>query len=331
LSYNHGMELAQVLAEKINDIVALAGYAPSVHNTQSWRVKTRGNKIFVRVDPRYRLVDGDPTGRQTIISLGIFSEALKIAAMVNGLHASKLTFDGEEVEIHICKSGDSDNSERSHTIAALKSRVTDRSIYRPIEISKSTRGQIIDAAKEITAKIWLLTDKNDVYKIAEYTSKGIGLALSNPNFRHELSTYLVVPWSKKRRGISTSSLYIPKILAVCEPLFMRLGIGLKQEVNLERRRWLSSSGIVLITTPGDMPDHWFEAGRAYLKVALKIEKLGLSQATSAAMVEASNYHEDVEAMLKTTQRLQGVIRIGQGSRHRVHSPRVSTKELITSS
>ncbi len=111
---------------------------------------------------------------------------------------------------------------------------------------------------------------------------------------------------------------------------MKLGIGIRSEVNLERKRWESASGIILITTVGDMPKYWFEAGRAYLQAALKVEQLGLSQATSAATVEASNYHEDVEKLVDTNQRLQSVIRIGKGVQNRNHSPRVTVEELLTS-
>jgi hypothetical protein len=110
---------------------------------------------------------------------------------------------------------------------------------------------------------------------------------------------------------------------------MKTGLGVTSEVKLERKRWLSSSGIIFITTAGDVPEYWFEAGRAYLHVALEIENQGLSQATSAATVEASNYHEDIERLLGTNERLQCVIRVGKGAKNRNHSPRVNVEDLLT--
>ena len=84
----------------------------------------------------------------------------------------------------------------------------------------------------------------------------------------------------------------------------------------------------MITTKGDLSDSWFAAGRRYLHVCLMLELMGISQATSAALVEASTFHEDIEAMLSTNERLQAVIRIGKGTSKRQPSPRISVSELL---
>lgn len=321
------MSTSELIKSQIKDIVSIAQYAPSVHNTQPWLVQTENDTIVVSIDPEHRLHDGDPTGRQTTISLGIFAEAVVLASKKFGLRKMDIQFMKDKARIKFVKGRALKVS--SEDIDALKSRATDRSIYSAADIKKKDSSKILKTTNGINAKAWVITDASDISKIAGLTAKGIGIALSNPSFRSELSKYLVVPWSRKNRGISTSSLYIPKILSLCEPLLMRAGIGIDTEVSLEKRRWLSASGIIFITTTGDMPYYWFEAGRAYLHVALKIEQLGFSQATSAATVEASNYHEDVETLLGTSQRLQSVIRIGKGVKSPHHSPRVPAEALIT--
>ncbi len=111
---------------------------------------------------------------------------------------------------------------------------------------------------------------------------------------------------------------------------LKLGLNTGKEAALEEKRWLSASAIVLITTEGDLHDDWFEAGRVYMRVSLEIERSGFSQATSAATVEAATFHEDIEKLLGTSQRLQAAIRIGKGVSKRKYSPRVSAEELITS-
>ncbi len=318
--------MKKTLNQNIESILSVALLAPSVHNTQPWRIHVDENTISIDIDPQYQLTDGDPTGRETIISLGIFVEAITIAASPFGLQTKTIHFQDQRAVIEFASTQVKKNKSE---LEALKNRVTDRSIYKHIEINTKTKRLLTRCAPKTKAKIWVITDQDEIQEVADLTAKGIGLALSNPSFRQELSNYLVVPWSTKKRGISTSSLYIPKLLAICEPVLIRLGIGLGSEVKLEHRRWESASAVILITTVGDMADYWFEAGRAYLRVALRIEELGLSQATSAATVEASNYHEDVENLVRTSQRLQSVIRIGKGAARRNHSPRVSVKELLT--
>jgi hypothetical protein len=321
------------ISRKLPAIIELARLAPSVHNTQPWSVTLDDDKIVVAIDAQHKLSDGDPTGRQTVISLGIFSEAVSLAACSLGFEVKQIRShnDRASIELNAEPRQPERQSKAKISVSLLKTRATDRSIYKLGKINRKTQQLIVDSTKFKTgAKVWVITERDAIDKVASWTAKGIGVALSNPAFRLELSRYLVLPWSKKKRGISVNSLYIPKPLAVCEPLFMKHGLGLKSEVALEKKRWLSASAVVCVTTKGDVPAYWFDAGRVYLHAALAIEATGLSQATSAAAVEASTYHEDVEALLKTEQRLQAVLRIGYGSTHRAYSPRLSSEELITS-
>jgi hypothetical protein len=321
------MKIENELKSRLPLILENARFAPSVHNTQPWKVHTENNCILVELDPDYLLKDGDPTGRETIISLGIFAEALSIAAEVEGFRTTAVKLQGKSLELQLQPSKGTPRS--MDLIDLLKARCTDRSIYRPTTLSDDMTIAIEHSWKKGGVSIHVVDDAQIIQTVADLTSKGIRLALSNPNFRKELSQYLVVPWSSKQRGISVKSLYIPGILADMEPVLMRLGIGLDAEARLEKERWESASAIVAITAAGDMPEYWLETGRAYLRVSLTIEKQGLSQATSAATVEASNYHEDIEDILHTNQRLQSMIRVGLGKKERHYSPRIAVEEMLT--
>lgn len=305
-------------------LIEIARLAPSVHNTQPWIISTDRENIEVRIDKGHKLGPGDPTGRQTIISLGIFSEAINLAAEEIGFKMTETKLSNDKVILKFKK-----DKPKVNEVKFIKKRATDRSIYEKVVIDKAAEGLIKKSWSGGTLKIWVMKDESFMKELAEFTSKGIRLALSNPEFRKELSDYLVLPWSGKKRGIAVWSLYIPAILAFMQPLLLKFGFNTGQEAKLERKRWLSASAVILITTDGDLHEDWFEAGRAYLRVSLAVEKLGLSQATSAATVEAATFHEDVEKMLGTNQRLQAVLRIGKGVKNRRYSPRLSTKELIT--
>lgn len=315
------------IEQHLRNILEIARFAPSVHNTQPWKVHLEDSSLWVELDHNYLLKDGDPTGRETIISLGIFAEALIIAAATEGFTASAVNLHDESLEIQLAPSKTA--SKQTDLIDLLKSRCTDRSIYQPTNVTDAMIAAIERSWRKGDVSIHVIDDDKVIRTVADLTSKGIRVALSNPDFRRELSQYLVVPWSSKQRGISVKSLYIPEILADMEPLLMRLGIGLDAEAKLEKERWESASAVVAITAAGDMPDYWLETGRAYLHVSLAIERLGLSQATSAATVEASNYHEDIENILHTNQRLQSMIRVGTGKKDRHYSPRIAVEEMLT--
>jgi nitroreductase len=316
------------LKEAFPKIIEIARFAPSVHNTQPWKVAQREDSIVISLDAAHALSDGDPTGRQTTISLGIFTEAIILAAESYGFTAEKVVLEDKTVTI-TCALSKKPAISAEKMAQLLRTRSSDRSVYQPVTITEQAAQRIERASKNLPVSVRIIQDKQTIEKIAYFTGKGIGLALSNPNFRQELSQYLVPPWSSKKRGISVKSLYINPILASAQPLMMRFGMGVGKEVSLEKKRWASASAVIVITAGGDLSQFWLATGRAYLHVSLAIEELGLSQATSAAVVEASDYHEDVEQLLGTNQRILSIIRIGKGSTQRRYSPRLEVRDLTT--
>lgn len=318
--------IAQQISEQLPSLLNIARLAPSVHNTQPWIVSVSGNELVINLNKKYVLEDGDPTGRETFISLGIFTEALCLGACSFGFTIKSVGLGDSFVRISLGIGNQPDVD----TVSALKTRCSDRSVYQPAVINELLIQQLNEVSVHPDVSVRVVTNRPAIEKVAELTSKAIRLALSNPSFRKELSSYLVLPWSRKRRGISVKSLYIPWILQILQPILVHRGIGIGKEATLERKRWLSASGLVFITAKGDLANYWFEVGRTYLQVSLLIERAGLSQATSAALVEASNYHEDIEDLLGTNQRILAVLRIGQGSKKRYYSPRVDAEDLITS-
>lgn len=305
-------------------LTEIARFAPSVHNTQPWRINNTAYGLEITVDGAHKLGPGDPTGRETIISLGILAETINLAGEEIGLKSTEIKLNNDKIMLKFIK-----DKPKSNYVEFIRKRATDRSIYKKVVIDKPVEAAIKRSWPEGSLSIWFKKDEGFIKELAGLTSKGISLALSNPEFRKELSDYLVLPWSGKKRGISVRSLYLPWPVAVLQPMFLNLGLYTGHEAKLEEKRWLSASAVILITTDGDLHEDWFEAGRAYLRISLAIEKAGLSQATSAATVEAATFHEDIEKMLDTNQRLQAVIRIGKGTKTRRYSPRLPIEELVT--
>lgn len=319
------MDINGLLNNRIMEILELARFAPSVHNTQPWIVAVRDDNILIQIDQKYRLEDGDPVGRQTMISLGIFSEAVVIAARKYNLLLKQVTLSDAGVALRFGFF----ESKTDNTYADLiRKRVSDRSVYKRIAISPEMVTALENSDQQKGIGISVRTDPEFIARVSDLTARGIAIALSNPGFRKELSKFILPARSIKKRGISVKNLYIPKIRSMFEPLLLRFGWKLDKEAIIEKERWNSASGIICITSQSDMPRAWFDAGRTYLQVALLVEKLGLSQATSAAAVEASTYHHDLEQMLGTTRRLQCVIRIGEGRKKRQPSPRVDAVDLL---
>jgi hypothetical protein len=68
----------------VEDILTLAGRAPSVHNTQPWLWRVRGTTVDLFGDPNRRLPVQDPEGRNLVISCGAALHHLQVAAASQG-------------------------------------------------------------------------------------------------------------------------------------------------------------------------------------------------------------------------------------------------------
>lgn len=315
---------AHKLDDYIANVLSIARLAPSVHNTQPWLVKAETNSLLIFPDKDYLLSDGDPTGRETAISFGIFSEACVIGLETAGFQVKNIMYEAEKITISI-ESGS--RMLGNENIEALKSRFTDRSIYQKIKIPKQVIYKIENSWRSKHVRIKVITDEQIINKAASLTRKGISLALSNPAFRSELSRFLVFS-NKTVFGIPVPAMKVGLLRGVFTKLFMKVGWVTRSEARLEEKRWKSASAIVAILSKGDSAEYWFESGRAYLRASLEIQKAGLRQATSAAIVEAADFHEDIEKELGTMMRLQCLIRIGKSNARPYYSGRKPVESLL---
>jgi hypothetical protein len=314
------------LSQSINDILSIARLAPSVHNTQPWKVKLLPNCLEISLDRNRLLTNGDPTGRQAFLSLGIFTEACLVSLEYHGFKTAKPKVGGDSVTIKI----DSKRvkPEASEEVQALKKRFTDRTQYKKVTLSPAQLAKINSCWRSDNVEVRAVNDLMIIERTAELTRRALLLAFSNPGFRKELTEHFVSD-SSKPYGIPLNTLGAGRIKARLVKRLINSGINRQQEAGTEYKRWLSASAVIFILAEGDSKSYWLESGRAYLRASLEIEKLGLNQATSAAIAEASDFHEDIEKLLSTDKRIMSVIRVGRGSRKKAHSGRLSAEEILS--
>ena len=63
-----------------DEIIGFACRAPSVHNTQPWRWRLRGDRVDLIADSSRRVVHADPDGRDLMLSCGAALHHLQVAA-----------------------------------------------------------------------------------------------------------------------------------------------------------------------------------------------------------------------------------------------------------
>ena len=300
--------------------------APSVHNIQPWRFEIRDRQVLLRVDLERQLKHGDPTGRQIWISLGCCLENILLATPALGLEVVSMTLQPDETTAAVINLQDKPAGDRS-VLKYLIGRRSNRSLFSPKPVSVDELKKLAVNWQSDSVQIIATADKAALKLVADLTARGIAMALNLPDFKRELGHLLRPNWTKAHDGIPGFALNLGWLRSAFEPARIRYAPVAKTEAKTERQRLLASGGLVMVFTKGDTKQFWLEAGRAYERAAIMATELGLDQSTTAAAVEAPDFHKEIEAYFDTPYRLQTIMRIGYDGAEAAHSPRRSLDEV----
>jgi nitroreductase len=322
---------AASLRERLLFLCNYAAMAPSVHNIQPWLFHVTDDAVQIRLNPKRLLVDGDPTGREAWISIGCCFENLLLAAGEHGLSGriadARFAPGAGEVTIQFVPAPAHEPEWK--VLEAIVGRRTDRSRYGVRKLSREDMKALSNGWTRGDAQVEIVTHPAIIEAVADLTSRGIGMALRFPGFRRELAS-LIRPTRSHANGIVGKSLELGLLRSLLEPMRVKHGVGVDRQAKTEYDNMKSAAAIVLVLAKGDTPKYWLEAGRALEHTGLVATTQGLSTATTAAVVEASDFHTDVERLLDTQLRLQAVMRVGYSSRQPARpAPRYHLDDLIT--
>lgn len=277
------------------------------------------------------LKNGDPTKRQSWISIGCFTENIMQAASAFGL-AAKITgenYDKGVIVLQFNKTSISKLSEQALT--NMEKRVSNRSLFTTAELVANQVATLKTLAKDLPeTSLVICTDTPTLKLAAELTEQAIGLALSMPQFKTELSRVFRSNTSNEKTGIPGYALNLGLFRSSIHSWrFKHLNIA-SSEAKLEGSRMRASAGLLFVLTDGDIAKHWFRAGRLYERAVLQLTEYGLSHSTMAAVVEAPDFHQEIEKAIKSKGRLQAIVRYGKSNKQPKASPRLSVDEILTS-
>jgi len=313
----------------IEEIIETARFAPSVHNSQPWEFEIIENSIIIHRSKKRVLASGDPIGRETWISIGCVLEAIVLTAKAYGIKTREPIIIKESISLEFSNLHRVNVDSRNNNILKLiKSRYSDRSRYEKRFLKDREIERILSFKSYDSTTLNLVLNHEEISSISSLVKKGVKVALSSPDFRNELTEYVIPPLVMKKTGIPTKSLRIKPFIGLIELMLIKFGLNISKRANDEYKRWSNSPAIVCISAAGDSKIHWINAGRTYYKSLILITDLGLSNSTSAAPVEAFDFHADIEQILGSNYRLQALYRVGYSNARPAPAPRLSTEELL---
>ncbi|PIT98209.1 MAG: hypothetical protein COT71_01935 [Candidatus Andersenbacteria bacterium CG10_big_fil_rev_8_21_14_0_10_54_11] len=309
--------------------------APSAHNTQPWKFRVNGDKLDIFVDWDRHLHISDPDHRQLYVSLGCAVTNAAIAARHWDM-AARITYfpqgEGEDQPVArvILRDGYTDPNTKTvanELFAAIAERRTDRSLYDAHPLTAAEKAQLPAAQHP---QVIFIEDRDIINHIARLSELGTEHTLSRKDFKQELSHWVRNNWTRQPDGMPGYAMGMPAPVSLLSRLMVRMAPIHKQEAPKTRLQIESASALAVITSTGDTPAQWLEAGRVLEQLWLEAAVAGLAVMPQVAAIEAGeDVRRQLQRAINSDQLPQSIIRIGRSSAGALRStPRRTLEDCI---
>src|SRR5512135_50196 len=261
------------VAEITRYVVARAIWAPSVHNSQPWRFTADGGQqLSLHADTSRRLAAADPDGREMMISCGaaLFSVRLALRSLGYIPETSVLPEPGQPTlvaRVFWRERADPDEFERRLS-SHLLTRRTHRGAFDPQPLPPDTLAALRAGAAREAAMLRVVADDGHraalaaVIQAAEHQLRRDGERL------RELARWTPAPGSASRDGVPATS--YPARAEHTEPDFpgrdFARGHGWGVPPLSLATSYRSAGVAGILTTAGDRPADWVNAGQALQRI-----------------------------------------------------------------
>jgi nitroreductase len=313
-------------ATALLECLRAAAAAPSIHNTQPWLFRLRGDAIDVLADRRRQLTILDPDGREMLVSVGaaVFNLRVAVRAHARGSRVCLLPDPAEPdlaATVHIDRAAT--ESEAARALAdAIPRRHTNRRPFADRPVPHGTLEELAGAATAEGATL-LAADPALRSGILSLTRNAENRMRANPRYRAELAAWTTPGGIGRRDGVPRQA-FGPRDPQGAIPLRdFALGHGLPTaKVAFEPEPTL-----ILLFTAGDTPADWLRAGAALQRVLLTATLRGLAATPLSQVVEVPRLRALLEDSA-TGQVVQTVLRIGYATTPALPTPRRPLADVI---
>ncbi len=306
----NSLRVARIDAEMLQTAVAAAVRAPSLHNSQPWRFRLRGDRVEVLADAERRLPSADPSGWGVRIACGAATYNLRLALAIMQVPV-EVTWRPDLADealmarlVPAAPRPPTPVEERLHD--AIPRRHSNRTPYWPQPVPADVRTHLIEAARSESAWLELVTGMVPVSLVAEIAQAANRVLNRDENYRTELAA-----WT---RSADDSLDGVPASAAGPSPepqdLLPQRPFGTSERA--PGRDYEPEPLVGILGTAGDLPIDQLAAGHALQRVLLTITDLGLAASMLSQPIEVPAAREQLRIALGRHSAPQMVLRIGYG-------------------
>ncbi len=307
--------------EALEQAVAAATKAPSVHNTQPWRFRIDGDGVACFADFSRQLPVLDPTRRQLYVSCGAALHHLTVALRAAG-YDSAIEYAGDAepagdaavpiatVQVSL---GPPASAADVALAAAINERHTQREPFADRKVEHAALARLRHAAETQGAWLAILDSREDQITLAVLLNHADQAELSNPDYQRELHN-----WRRTEPatdGIPTSAL--PEAGERHTEVPVRDFTAGDPDPDQPTTNPAATPrderpALLILGTDADSPTQWLHAGQALSALLLDATTAGLRASMLGQVIDLPATRAQLRTLLRLIGEPQMVLRIGYG-------------------
>jgi len=310
----------------LRECLVAAAAAPSIHNTQPWLFRPRGDVVDVVVDRRRQLATLDPDGREMLVSVGAAVFNLRVAVRAHGRESQvRLMPDPSDPDLAARVTLGNAVAPPAGALAlaeAIPRRHTNRRPFADRPVPYGTMEELAAAAM-MEGAILLEVDPPLRNGVLSLTRTAENRMRTDPRYQAELAAWTTPGGVGRRDGVPRQA-FGPRDTDGALPLRdFAFGFGAPTAtVAFEPKPTL-----ILLYTTGDNPTNWLQAGSAMQRVLLTATQRGLAATPLSQLLEVPKLRALLADYVKH-QIIQTVLRIGYPTTMAPPTPRRPLSDIV---
>ena len=297
-------------------VVAAAVWAPSVHNTQPWWFIAGGDEICLHADAGRQLMVADPRGREMLISCGAALFTARLALRSLGYVPETLVLPDPGRPLLVARLSWQRRAAAAgfeqRLFGQVRQRRTHRGGFDPPPLSPDLLAVLREGAARDGAALRIIGGAGSRAVLAAAVETAEHALRSDGTYARELAAWAPSPGSARRDGVPHTAYparperILPHFAGRDFARGRRWGTALAGPSAAPR-----SAGVVcLLTTPGDRPVDWVNAGQALQRTLLTSATCGVAAALHSQPLERARLREFIRTQLCDGAYPQLVLRLG---------------------
>jgi hypothetical protein len=318
---------------EVRAVVATAGRAPSIHNTQPWAITWDDTAFAVTADTGRGLTVTDRDGRELVISCGAAVYNLRLALRKFGLdcHVALLPSEDPRLLARVePRPGVPANAAERRMFAAVERRHTHRGSFDDRPVSSELVVGLQDAARSEGARLIYVTQpgqRTHVLHLARAAERELARDL---RVRDELTAWTPTPRERRQDGVPSSAYTRPAPPVSADELPAR-DYDLGRNIAQLPEPASPPGTLAVLATDGDNARDWLLAGQGLQRLLLTAAQHSVFAAIHSQVVELPHTRSELRRELTTSAIPQLLLRFGYASPETMPAmtPRRATEDVLT--